>query len=100
MPTQRIKHQNQPYACFYVKCQDLATGDIQTYVFYQQEDLLAFAQASAKYRWAILKTEIRFFELHKWYPHLSAEQRDGIHFAPHDYADAIDGKAYLASYQP
>lgn len=92
--------QQQAYACFYLKCQHLTTGDIQTYVFQKQADLLAFAQAAAEYKWAILHTEIKFFELRKWYAHLTGSQRETLlHFSPEDYEQAIDGKTFLIHFQ-
>ncbi|SSY70364.1 hypothetical protein [Alysiella crassa] len=79
---------------FYLKCQDLNTEEIKTYVFDNDKVLLEFAQKALQNKLAILKHEIRFHNIHKWYGR-RAHDPEALTFTADDYENALDGAHYL-----
>ena len=48
---------------FFIKCQHIDTGDMVTYRFAQQDDLVAFSQKLANKKLAIVDTHIAFYDI-------------------------------------
>lgn len=48
---------------FYVKCQNIETGEVVTYRFAHQDALLAFSQTLASRQLAIVDTHIAFYDI-------------------------------------
>lgn len=51
-----------PIIQFYVKCQHVETGEVVTYRFAHQDELLAFSKSLAKTQFAIVDTHIAFYD--------------------------------------
>lgn len=48
---------------FYLKCQQVETGEVVTYRFAHQDELLAFSQTLADRQLAIVDTHIAFYDI-------------------------------------
>ena len=48
---------------FYLKCQNIETGEVVTYRFAHQADLLAFSQQLGRKKLAIVDTHIAFYDI-------------------------------------
>ena len=48
---------------FFIKCQNIETGEVVTYRFAHQADLLAFSQQLGRKKLAIVDTHIAFYDI-------------------------------------
>ena len=48
---------------FFIKCQNIETGEVVTYRFAHQADLLAFSQTLGDKKLAIVDTHIAFYDI-------------------------------------
>ena len=48
---------------FFIKCQNIETGEVVTYRFAHQADLLAFSQKLGRKKLAIVDTHIAFYDI-------------------------------------
>lgn len=48
---------------FFIKCQDIETGEVVTYRFAHQANLLAFSQQLGRKKLAIVDTHIAFYDI-------------------------------------
>lgn len=48
---------------FFIKCQNIETGEVVTYRFAHQADLLAFSQQLDRKKLAIVDTHIAFYDI-------------------------------------
>ena len=48
---------------FFIKCQNIETGEVVTYRFAHQADLLAFSQQLGRKKMAIVDTHIAFYDI-------------------------------------
>lgn len=74
---------------FYLKCQNIVTGEMVTYRFAHQADLLAFSQQLGRKKLAIMDTHIAFYDIDLVFNPFEGES------APISSAElntAIDGK--------
>ena len=54
---------SDPSIQFYLKCQNIETGDVITYRFAEKMDLLAFSQTLGDKKLAIVDTHIAFYDI-------------------------------------
>ena len=54
---------SDPSIQFYLKCQNIETGDVITYRFAEKVDLLAFGQTLGDKKLAIVDTHIAFYDI-------------------------------------
>ena len=48
---------------FFIKCRNIETGEVVTYRFVHQDDLLAFSQQLGRKKLAIVDTHIAFYDI-------------------------------------
>lgn len=48
---------------FFIKCRNIETGEVVTYRFVHQDDLLAFSQKLGRKKLAIVDTHIAFYDI-------------------------------------
>ena len=54
---------SDPSIQFFIKCQNIETGEVVTYRFAHQADLLAFSQKLGRKKLAIVDTHIAFYDI-------------------------------------
>ena len=54
---------SDPSIQFFIKCQNIETGEVVTYRFAHQADLLAFGQTLGDKKLAIVDTHIAFYDI-------------------------------------
>ena len=80
---------DQPTIQFFIKCQHVETGEVITYRFAHQAELLAFAQTLADKKLAIIDTHIAFYDFE---PLFNPFDGDSQPINAGELNTAIDGK--------
>ncbi|QRO13356.1 hypothetical protein I6J32_12375 [Moraxella osloensis] len=74
---------------FYLKCQNIETGEVVTYRFAHQADLLAFGQTLGDKKLAIVDTHIAFYDIE---PVFNPFASDSMPIRAAELNTALDGR--------
>lgn len=74
---------------FYLKCQNIETGEVVTYRFAHQADLLAFSQQLGRKKLAIVDTHIAFYDIDLVFNPFEGES---VPISAAELNTALDGK--------
>lgn len=74
---------------FYLKCQDIETGEVVTYRFAHQAQLLAFSQQLGRKKLAIVDTHIAFYDIE---PVFNPFASDSMPISAAELNTALDGR--------
>ena len=74
---------------FYLKCQNIETGEVVTYRFAHQADLLAFSQQLGRKKLAIVDTHIAFYDIE---PVFNPFDGESVPISAAEINTALDGR--------
>lgn len=74
---------------FFIKCQNIETGDVITYRFAEKVDLLAFGQTLRDKKLAIVDTHIAFYDIE---PVFNPFEDDSMPISAAELNTALDGR--------
>lgn len=74
---------------FYLKCQNIETGEVVTYRFAHQADLLAFSQQLGRKKLAIVDTHIAFYDIE---PVFNPFDGESVPISAGELNTALDGR--------
>ena len=74
---------------FFIKCQNIETGEVVTYRFAHQADLLAFSQQLGRKKLAIVDTHIAFYDIDLVFNPFDGES---VPISAAELNTALDGK--------
>ena len=74
---------------FYLKCQNIETGEVVTYRFAHQADLLAFSQQLGRKKLAIVDTHIAFYDIE---PVFNPFDGESVPISAAELNTALDGR--------
>ena len=74
---------------FFIKCQNIETGEVVTYRFAHQADLLAFSQKLGRKKLAIVDTHIAFYDIDLVFNPFEGES---VPISAAELNTALDGK--------
>lgn len=74
---------------FYLKCQNIETGEVVTYRFAHQADLLAFSQQLGRKKLAIVDTHIAFYDIE---PVFNPFEGESVPISAAELNTALDGR--------
>ena len=74
---------------FFIKCQNIETGDVVTYRFAHQADLLAFSQKLGRKKLAIVDTHIAFYDIE---PVFNPFDGESVPISAAELNTAVDGR--------
>ena len=74
---------------FFIKCQNIETGEVVTYRFAHQADLLAFGQTLGDKKLAIVDTHIAFYDIELVFNPFDGES---VPISAAELNTAVDGK--------
>ena len=74
---------------FYLKCQNIETGEVVTYRFAHQAQLLAFSQRLGRKKLAIVDTHIAFYDIE---PVFNPFDDESVPISAAELNTALDGR--------
>lgn len=74
---------------FFIKCQNIETGEVVTYRFAHQADLLAFSLQLGRKKLAIVDTHIAFYDIE---PVFNPFDGDSVPISAAEINTALDGR--------
>ena len=74
---------------FFIKCQNIETGEVVTYRFAHQADLLAFGQTLGDKKLAIVDTHIAFYDIE---PVFNPFEGGSVPISAAEINTALDGR--------
>ena len=74
---------------FFIKCQNIETGEVVTYRFAHQADLLAFGQTLGDKKLAIVDTHIAFYDIE---PVFNPFDGESVPISAAELNTALDGR--------
>ena len=74
---------------FYLKCQNIETGEVVTYRFAHQAQLLAFSQQLGRKKLAIVDTHIAFYDIE---PVFNPFEGESVPISAGELNTALDGR--------
>ena len=74
---------------FYLKCQNIETGEVVTYRFAHQADLLAFSLQLGRKKLAIVDTHIAFYDIE---PVFNPFEDESVPISAAELNTALDGR--------
>ena len=74
---------------FFIKCQNIETGDVITYRFAEKMDLLAFSQTLGDKKLAIVDTHIAFYDIE---PVFNPFDGESVPISAAEINTALDGR--------
>lgn len=74
---------------FFIKCQNIETGEVVTYRFAHQANLLAFSQKLGRKKLAIVDTHIAFYDIELVFNPL---ENESVPISAAELNTALDGK--------
>lgn len=74
---------------FYLKCQNIETGEVVTYRFARQAQLLAFSQQLGRKKLAIVDTHIAFYDIE---PVFNPFEGESVPISAGELNTALDGR--------
>lgn len=74
---------------FFIKCQNIETGEILTYRFAYQDDLLTFSQTLSNKKLAIVDTHIAFYDIDLLFNPFDSEHEQKINAGEINTAQAF-----------
>ena len=74
---------------FFIKCQNIETGDVITYRFAEKVDLLAFGQTLGDKKLAIVDTHIAFYDIE---PVFNPFEGESVPIRAAEINTAVDGR--------
>ena len=74
---------------FYLKCQNIETGEVVTYRFAHQAQLLAFSQQLGRKKLAIVDTHIAFYDIE---PVFNPFEGESVPISAAELNTALDGR--------
>ena len=74
---------------FFIKCQNIETGEVVTYRFARQADLLAFSLQLGRKKLAIVDTHIAFYDIE---PVFNPFDGDSVPISAAEINTALDGR--------
>jgi len=74
---------------FFIKCQNIETGEVVTYRFAHQADLLAFSQKLGRKKLAIVDTHIAFYDIDLVFNPL---ENESVPISAAEINTALDGR--------
>ena len=74
---------------FFIKCQNIETGEVVTYRFAHQADLLAFSQTLGDKKLAIVDTHIAFYDIE---PVFNPFEGGSVPISAAEINTALDGR--------
>ena len=74
---------------FFIKCQNIETGDVITYRFAEKVDLLAFGQTLGDKKLAIVDTHIAFYDIE---PVFNPFKDESVPISAAEINTALDGR--------
>ena len=74
---------------FFIKCQNIETGEVVTYRFAHQADLLAFSLQLGRKKLAIVDTHIAFYDIELMFNPVAS---DSMHISAAELNTALDGR--------
>ena len=80
---------SDPSIQFYLKCQNIETGDVITYRFAEKVDLLAFGQTLGDKKLAIVDTHIAFYDIELVF---NPFEDESVPISAAELNTALDGK--------
>lgn len=80
---------SDPSIQFFIKCQNIETGEVVTYRFAHQADLLAFGQTLGDKKLAIVDTHIAFYDIE---PVFNPFASDSMPISAAELNTALDGR--------
>lgn len=80
---------SDPSIQFYLKCQNIETGDVITYRFAEKVDLLAFGQTLGDKKLAIVDTHIAFYDIELVFNPFASES---VPISAAELNTALDGR--------
>ncbi|BFN01391.1 hypothetical protein MOXK23_05050 [Moraxella sp. K23] len=80
---------SDPSIQFYLKCQNIETGDVITYRFAEKVDLLAFGQTLGDKKLAIVDTHIAFYDIE---PVFNPFDGESVPISAGELNTALDGR--------
>ncbi|OBX61364.1 hypothetical protein A9299_05220 [Moraxella osloensis] len=80
---------SDPSMQFFIKCQNIETGEVVTYRFAHQADLLAFGQTLGDKKLAIVDTHIAFYDIE---PVFNPFASDSVPISAAELNTALDGR--------
>lgn len=78
-----------PSLQFFIKCQNIETGEVVTYRFAHQADLLAFSQQLGRKKLAIVDSHIAFYDIERLFNTFEGES---VPISAAELNTAIDGR--------
>ena len=80
---------SDPSIQFFIKCQNIETGEVVTYRFAHQADLLAFGQTLGDKKLAIVDTHIAFYDIERLFNPFEGES---VPISASELNTALDGR--------
>lgn len=80
---------SDPSIQFFIKCQNIETGEVVTYRFAHQADLLAFSQKLGRKKLAIVDTHIAFYDIDLVFNPL---ENESVPISAGELNTALDGR--------
>ena len=80
---------SDPSIQFFIKCQNIETGEVVTYRFAHQADLLAFGQTLGDKKLAIVDTHIAFYDIE---PVFNPFEGGSVPISAAEINTALDGR--------
>lgn len=80
---------SDPSIQFFIKCQNIETGDVITYRFAEKVDLLAFGQTLGDKKLAIVDIHIAFYDIE---PVFNPFEGESMPISAGELNTALDGK--------
>lgn len=74
---------------FFIKCQNIETGEVVTYRFAHQADLLAFSLQLGRKKFAIVDTHIAFYDIE---PVFNPFDGESVPISAAEINTALDGR--------
>ncbi len=74
---------------FFIKCQNIETGEVVTYRFAHQDDLLAFSLQLGRKKLAIVDTHIAFYDIE---PVFNPFDGESVPISAAEINTALDGR--------
>lgn len=80
---------SDPSMQFFIKCQNIETGEVVTHRFAHQADLLAFSQQLGRKKLAIVDTHIAFYDIDLVFNPFAS---DSVPISAAELNTALDGR--------
>nr|WP_309595286.1 hypothetical protein [Moraxella osloensis] len=80
---------SDPSMQFFIKCQNIETGEVVTYRFAHQDDLLAFSLQLGRKKLAIVDTHIAFYDIE---PVFNPFDGESVPISAAEINTALDGR--------